>query len=222
MAKRVLNSQMYPDDKQAYLNPKALDTFPDVKPNLFIHVPKTAGLSIKNTPGVNLPFKCVTHHASYKQLAELVGETFLDSLFTFSSVRHPCDRLVSAFVFLKNPPLIQRYGPQGFNLGDINEFVDTKLTAELIEDNLFLRKQHTFILNKDSEFKMDYIIKYEDLEDDWTYVSDVLFGSPIPIRKHIHHGKYDKKEAEYFLNKASRDKIYELYKDDFELFEYDL
>jgi hypothetical protein len=221
MAERAVEHKAQQLSRQPYMDPKVLDTFPEVKPNLFIHIPKTAGLSIKNTFGVNLPFKCVTHHATYKQLSDLVGETFLDSLFTFSCVRDPYERLVSAFAFVKKPPFINRYAHQGFALGDINEFVDTRLDEELVKDNLFLRPQHSFVMSASGEVKMDYIVKYEDLEDDWAYVSDVLFGSPVPIRKHIHQGEYSKDEASYILNKSSKEKIYDLYKEDFEMFEYE-
>jgi hypothetical protein len=60
---------------------------------IFIHIPKTAGTSI----GM-LPVECDIH--SYPEaMLEKVGTDYWNKALKFTVIRHPCDRLVSAYYY---------------------------------------------------------------------------------------------------------------------------
>ena len=73
----------------------------------FIHIPKTGGTSIstwlKNAYGVN--YNKGFKHASYEEMKR----TFGDLGFTYTVVRNPWDRVVSAYFYYKrkNSPIVK-------------------------------------------------------------------------------------------------------------------
>lgn len=65
-------------------------------PIIFIHIPKTAGVSISR-----LPIECDIHNYPENMLKK-VGADYWNKAFKFTVIRHPCDRFVSAYYYLKN------------------------------------------------------------------------------------------------------------------------
>ena len=199
------------------VNVAALETFPEVSPNIFIHIPKTAGLSIKSMYGINTPFSCVVHHATYKQVEKAAGFEFMKKTTTFACCRNPYTRFASAFSFCQTPALIHNYPGKGFDTEDINKYISKHLKEEDIENNLFFKRQHVFLANSEGHIELDYLMRFEDLDEDWEVISDALYGNPAPLRRHHHNtGSADK----HSLSIKSKSKLYSLYKEDFETFNY--
>ncbi len=74
---------------------------------IFIHIPKCAGVSVCQSLFGNLG----PGHLTLRQHQEVLDSRTFDSMFKFSFVRNPWDRLVSAFYFLKQG---------GYNEADAN------------------------------------------------------------------------------------------------------
>ena len=65
---------------------------------IFFHIPKTAGISVSTALFGNVKWG----HRNVAFYKSHFGEKFFNSLYKFSFVRNPYDRLYSAFTFLKN------------------------------------------------------------------------------------------------------------------------
>jgi len=63
---------------------------------IFIHIPKTAGKSICRMIGVR-----GARHLKYRDYEEILGGD-IDEYFVFTVVRHPMDRLISAWTYMQN------------------------------------------------------------------------------------------------------------------------
>ena len=67
---------------------------------IFIHIPKTAGRSIKNSIGAYAE-GAGRGHTTLQELAAGIGNDYQEDLPVVCFVRNPYDRLVSAFYYLK-------------------------------------------------------------------------------------------------------------------------
>lgn len=69
--------------------------------SIFIHIPKTGGISIKNYLRNYLFLDSLRKsHAPYKDYVATLGSSIVD-YYSFAFVRNPWDRLVSSFFFLQ-------------------------------------------------------------------------------------------------------------------------
>src|SRR5437868_3464466 len=63
---------------------------------IFVHIPKSAGISIRHSLSLNLG-----SHTTLARYRSLLPPRVFENCFKFTFVRNPWDRLVSAFLFLK-------------------------------------------------------------------------------------------------------------------------
>jgi Sulfotransferase family len=80
----------------------------DDPPFIFVHIPKTGGVSLSETLAPegrrNHPWCLTTKHETWAQFQSRVGPDKLAKHFSFALVRHPLERLVSLFRYLKTHP----------------------------------------------------------------------------------------------------------------------
>ena len=73
---------------------------------MFIHVPKNAGTSIRNSFNINGYDKKVVSrrypHSTCSEIKKYIGDDTWNEYYKFSFVRHPFDRLVSFYHFHKS------------------------------------------------------------------------------------------------------------------------
>lgn len=188
------------------------DTFWD-KP-IFIHIPKTAGNSIRQ-----LNVSCYKWH---KPLRFLLKKKPEDRSLppTFTIVRHPYSRTCSAYFYLINggsnsfDKLRAQYFLSGYE--DINDFVQNglpKLSLKRWEH--FLPQSH-FVTDKEGNQIVDHILKFEELTRSWENLAETLNLSPDLPQKNVSGGGYRYKD----LDNKSKQIIYRIYKEDFRLFDY--
>ena len=132
-----------------------------------------------------------------------------ENAFTFSFVRNPWDRFVSAFVCQK------RFISAGLDVFD--NFVWE--TGEYPEDGVYrdhFLPQHYFLLDKDGKIGVDYIGHFETLQRDWAHVCAIL-----GVREELPH--YRKGNRLHYRNYYTPDTweiVGRLYKGDVDLFGY--
>ncbi len=144
------------------------------KKAIFIHIPKTAGKSIcKNLFHV----KRVGHmpYIWYQGIAPKQCSEY----FTFSIVRNPWDRVVSAYSYLLRGGAIKR----DFGLSKIvrkyegfDDFVGKWMCKENIENHTHFIPQYRFIENQYGVIDIDFIGRFETLQSDINKVVGCLKG----------------------------------------------
>jgi hypothetical protein len=188
-----------------------------VKDNcIFIHIPKTAGNSVQaiNSAyyghGIRNPNFIYYKDSNERKLSK----------FSYTFVRNPWDRLVSAFFYLKSG---------GNSIGDKNECKKylgkySDLTDMLLNwDNIILnlchmKEQYKWICDDEGNIIVDFIGRYENLQEDLNIICDKI-GIPqleLPHKNKSKHNHY----TEYY-DDETRKIVAEKYAKDIEYFGYE-
>lgn len=201
---------------------------------VYIHIPKTAGISVEQC--ILPEDKKVTFEADHdimhgwderigKWLQHLTLEDVvhyfphLTDYYFFTFVRNPWDRCVSSFFYF-------RRDSDGYYLSDknttidclINEFKQFLLNFSFEDDPSHSLAQHEFVTNKKSSKQMNYIGRFESLQKDFNTVCDEIRLPRVKIphtngTTHKHYTEYYDEEAKQIVS--------ERYAKDIELFGYE-
>jgi len=194
---------------------------------LFVHVPKTGGLSIETglfgIAGIN-------DHRPLWQYELTYNQNEFESYFKFGFVRNPWDRLVSAFYYLQN-------GSHYISQHDIKwskntlgayktfkSFVKGWLSEQNIMKSLqeqvwHFAPQYSYLCDPLGHLKLDFIGRYENLQADYEQIRQQLgIGTALP------HENQSRKTAlpyqeEY--DEEMRQIVAKVYQTDIELFGYE-
>ncbi len=187
----------------------------DYYKTIFIHIPKTAGISIAKTLFGNL----VGSHRTYRDYEKIYPKSTLRKYFVFAFVRHPYTRLCSSFYYLKNGG-INEYDKEFSekylkNYIDFKSFVLEFLNEQTIYSYIHFIPQFEFLINNKGKIELDFIGRYENLNNDFAYVVKKLKLKNVQLP---HLNKTGKKDCQ--LTPEVKEKIYLLYKKDFALLNY--
>lgn len=189
---------------------------------IFIHIPKTAGISISKTLFGNLSG---SHHG-ITYYNQLFGKRTVEQYFKFAFVRNPWDRLYSAFTFLKKGGITEndaRFSLE--NLSGVNSFeafVLEWLNPESMLCYWHFVPQHRFLTSKKNRdlIQVDFIGRFEHLEEDFHRVCQQL-KMPKKNLLHINDNRRKNKDSyTCYYNEQMIQRVAELYRKDIELFEY--
>ena len=183
---------------------------------IFIHIPKTAGISIIKSIYGNVTNEGHRSIYFYKQ----VFEKNFNDFFTFSFVRNPYDRLYSSYKFLENGGM-NEYDKIAFQkylskFSDFEDFVLNGLNNKIIYEIIHFVPQSEFICDKNGKIMVDFVGRFENLNNDLNSIS-------IKTNKEFtlgHHNKNFKKKYRKIYNNDMKIKVYEVYKRDFVVFNY--
>jgi len=194
----------------------------DNKRCIFIHIPKTAGTSVEQfliDKGRNeISFRGVNnnrsmHHYSSLKLQKIIPLKF-NQYYKFSIVRNPYDRLLSEYYWTPVPNLGYKYGKTKADfLYNITHIIKNKKYNENIYYDHFI-PQYRFVYHY-KKLLVDQIFKFEDLEWVVGYLKKKLnINMDFPLLN-----KSIKKDG---WTENQKRKIYNLYKDDFRIFNYNV
>jgi len=168
---------------------------------LFVHIPKTAGNSIQSVLrdysedelvalrgeqdgiqrfGLRNPKYKIKKHSTLAEYRAALGDTEFDKLYRFTCVRNPWDRMVSYY-----------FTPtQNTIAWDRKKFRKAIVKVLSAADYLRLDKGE-----KDPFANINYIMRFENLADDFRAVCATLDISPAPLprynrSKREHYSKY--------------------------------
>ncbi|PSJ17036.1 sulfotransferase family 2 domain-containing protein [Nitrosomonas supralitoralis] len=183
---------------------------------IFIHIPKTAGISV-----CQALFGCLGGgHLTARTYQVIFGAECYKNYFKFAFVRNPWDRLVSAYVFLKKGGLDEQdkiWAREHLDKFDnFQSFVMHGLTSSDIYCGLHFIPQCEYVVNKDNEIDVDFIGRFETLESDFEILAKRL-GVSANLSKINHSQKGDYRS---YYNDASAEVVAKLYSRDIELFDY--
>lgn len=193
---------------------------------VYIQTTRVASNSIHKILATDLELTVPLEHKSYNTVIhdEALANNDITNYYSFSVVRNPYDRYVSAYTFLNN--IHPGYGKT------FDEFLD--LMISFLPDfwnNTFslFRPQWWFICGQDQEtISIDNICRFETLASDWTATANTINSNNpdanIPTTLETLNPSTGRQAWEtYFtgsLGQERAQKIDTLYDKDFQLFNY--
>lgn len=186
---------------------------------VFIHVPKAAGTSVNHA----LYGRTLGHYSALE-----IEKTFpglFDRAFTFTLVRNPWDRALSAYQFARQGQTdsmgVQNPGQYQIPVFDSFErFVNEWLPAQdLLKTDFIFQPQSHFACDANGEIMVDFVGKVESLNKDMQVVSERL-GRNISVGKSNSTRLAGMDYRSAFTSNEMIDAISMLYRDDVDKFDY--
>ena len=145
-------------------------------------------------------------HLPCYQFQDIIDEEIFSNYLKFAVVRNPWDRMVSRFFYSKKVD-------NKFKDLNFEEFVKYDL-----ENNMHIISQYRYCTDKENNFCLDYVIKFENLIDDFNKVSLKIYNKEDMLK---HFNKSDHRQYREYYNEKIKEKIYKYCKKDIEFFEYE-
>ena len=185
---------------------------------IFVHIPKSAGVTINKVLFGNLGGS----HRSVRTYKRVFGPYTFSKYFKFTFVRNPYSRLLSAFRFLKSGGFDQddRIWAEE-NLSDFEsfeEFTEQWLSEESMMEYRHFQPQYMFVCDHTFEPEVDFIGRFETIDEDFRKICDRL-----NIRRELKkHNRGPEKKAHWstYYSEKTLEKVHRIYRKDFELFGY--
>jgi len=177
---------------------------------IFIHVYKNAGMSIaralgpfaKKNPG---PFHA---HVSAAEVVERLGRERFRSLFSFAFVRNPWDWQVSQYCYML---LEKRHFQHGLvkGLGSFGAYVKWRCDNDV-------RFQKDLVCSDDGEALVDFVGRFERLEDDFRSICSRIGVSAVLPRLNVSN----RVSYRDFYDEETRELVGRTFAPDIDLFGY--
>ncbi|MDP6940759.1 MAG: sulfotransferase family 2 domain-containing protein [Planctomycetota bacterium] len=198
---------------------------------LFVHVPKAAGSSITRALGewalprphstparlgrlLGLPrdwrkFR-FPPHAPFRLFEKRIPEKVLSEMFKFAFVRNPWERFASEFAHLNRNQKHRRHSEiKGLSLTEYVEY----------EFKRGRRVQRKLIANSNGNIGVDFVGKFENLEEDFSTVCKKI-GIQIALPHANANPNPNKKDWRDRFDKTAQMRVGELFAEDIEAFGY--
>ena len=187
--------------------------------SIFVHIPKAAGVSVNK----GLYGSLGGGHNNLEDYNRIFGKKNLKKYFKYTFVRHPVSRAYSAFRFLKSGGLREtdrlwadKYLSQ---YNSFDDFVQDWICEENIWKGIHFRPQWHFICDPFPKIAVDFVGKFETLDEDMNYILEktgIAHGPLTHENKTVNsHNHLEDAAPESVL------KIKKVYAHDFELFGYE-
>lgn len=185
---------------------------------IFIHIPKAGGTSVAGQL-----FGKRAGHSTAIQFMDVLGKEVFQSLFSFSVVRNPYDRIVSAYHYarqgggteggIRHLPV---YDSESFS--SFGCFVkDWLIKQDILLSELIFRPQYQFICNDHNEIMLDWVGKIEKPTEIEAIILERL-GRKIKIDK---RNTSKRKDFQDYYTPELKELVYKVYQQDFEIFGYE-
>ena len=159
---------------------------------IFIAVPKTASTSIASAPFLQ--------HAGHQTILEFREQEGFEDAFKFAFTRNPWDRFISAW---------RGHRPSTWSNFD----------AAIQSSEVHFRPVTDFICDSSGVILVDFIGRYENLEDDWEWVCNMIGIKPY-ILEHKRVTPNRRPYQEYYTSPDMIEAVRNKYRKDIELFNY--
>lgn len=196
---------------------------------IYLHPTKTAGTSIEYafleyihnkpitekqlTPEQKQLYNCY-HCSNQHDTWTIINDKFKNTIDQYKvvvSVRHPYNRVISEFRYQ-----LSYMRPE--QIAILDGFKDNDINIAIANNNLWnnCRKYHNTPL---SEYYVEnvFVLRYESLNDDYVNFQNWL-NVKLPPLKHLNKSKG---KNNIVLNDHSKHIVYNMFKNDFELFNYE-
>ncbi len=186
---------------------------------VYVALPKTGSYSIHGYFKVGDHPEPHLHHAGIRELPP-----FPEHYFKFAFVRNPWSKLVSIYHDFTLRRGCQYSGLVWHDKPLLSEFKDFEdfcrgLGQSHWFGDVFFRPQSVFVTNPDGSIAMDYVGRFEQLDEDFEQICSAI-GVSYHRLEEANKGQYDKGYREYYTDET-RAIIGELYREDVERFGYE-
>ena len=185
---------------------------------IFIHIPKAAGTAVsKGVIGRR------AGHFSAIEVKNALGKSRYEKLFSFAITRNPYDRVVSAYEYARQGGTenggirkLSVYKSKAFSSFDL--FVQNWLVHQDLNNTaLVFRPQFKFLYDNEMRLLVDYVGKFEELSVVEKVLSQKLQRYIIFEKSNVSQRVRDYRT---YFNDSTREMVYDLYREDFEYFNY--
>lgn len=190
---------------------------------IFIHIYKTAGMSIRTSlsryqaiPNLELPNRAINllafgirnYHLSSAELKQKLPNRIFENYFKFAFVRNPWDWQVSLYHYMKQTEKHhQNHLANGFET--FENYLNWRINNEVRLQVDFIMENNTSLVN--------YIGRVETIDDDLKFLEKKLDLDPIILPK---INKSKRSNYQDYYNNRTKDLVYQHFKKDIETFEY--
>jgi hypothetical protein len=186
---------------------------------VFIHIPKAAGTTIERCMGMqndeslystykNEKYKVCPQHLYATEVLELFP--FTNQYYWFTIVRHPLDRLVSEYHYIKNTKCVASKFAS-LNFSDFVNCLDMPVSDRMLLFDRHLEPQVNFIRDAVNI----EVFKFEQIDDCFNELQNRFH---IPFFSH--ERKSNRKGYKSYYDDLTEKKVKNFYKEDFEVFGY--
>lgn len=200
---------------------------------IFIHIYKNAGTSIRtalmpytsnwiyrnidrvltkldiSVPLFHGPLSRLKKHTGAQKIIEEMGRDRFDSYFSFAFCRNPWDWQVSQYTYmLSKEEHFQHKMITGFN--GFDEYIEWRCKHEVI-------LQKDFVYSADDELLVDFVGRYENLENDFNQICKKIGVEAALPKLNISNNK----NYRDFYTEKTRELVREAFKEDIQLFQYE-
>lgn len=150
-------------------------------------------------------------YCKHKKIEYLKKDLHVGDFKSFVIVRNPMDRIISCYI---NKVIEKKKGLQKeyYKTKNFDDFISICVDNKL--PNIHINPMYTFVENK----KIDFILKLENIHQDWARMFKNLGIKPTPSI--LHQNKSNIKNKHLNISKKTINSIYDFYKKDFEIFKY--
>jgi len=190
-----------------------------VKELIFIHIPKTGGTSIVKRRRIKVLGHMPTHinpinnHINRFMLNIAVKLPDFYKYNSFAVVRHPYTRFQSAYSYILrggSNEIDEMYKNWLLSYPNLDNILDD--LSELKKKIVHFVEQHLYITDSDGTILVAHIVHFENLQNELEEIEPSFANLP-----HLNQSESDK----IILTERQKAKIYEAYKKDFEIFNYE-
>lgn len=185
---------------------------------LFIHIPKTGGISLRDALYNTHSFG---KHVDARLYRNYYGRNRFNKFFKIAFVRNPWSRVFSAYNFLKVGGIndIDRKFSEMYlsDCADFEDFVSRVLPQKEVQGYTHFIPQHKWVCNNRGKIIVDFIGRYENLSNDFDEIKRIL-NIDVDLR-HINKGSALSDYTEFYSD-VSKGIVERLYMRDIELFNY--
>ena len=186
---------------------------------IYIHIPKAAGTSINSA----IYGRTLGHYRA-GEISSRFPKLY-QKCFTFSFVRNPWSRVLSAYQFAKigKTQTMGMSNPEKYQVPEFDTFerflFDWLSTKNLEKEDFVFQPQYRYVLDENMKVMVDFIGKVETLEHDIKVVEEKL--SKEILLKHINRTSENLDFRKAYINPEMVDLVSRLYAEDIKLFDYE-
>ncbi len=177
---------------------------------IFIHIPKNAGTSIRNSFDIKGYDKQVVSkrypHSTCSEIKEYCGEKVWNEYYKFAFIRNPFDRLVSFYHFHKSDQYKHKIGRERAFNQSFKEWV-------MNTNDKNVTHSQCYYLNDE----INFIGRYENLQIDF---NKVCKATKITKYTLPHFNKSQHESWQHYYDQELQDFVYKRYRLDFNRFNY--